>query len=156
MSFVILESSDAQKFKITESVAMQSELIGKLMNERENDEEAIPLLNVEGEVLEKAIEWMEYHAANPNMYTDKPEDRNRFSEMNPYDINFCDNLNKCMLFELFKSAIFLQIPMLIESCARCVAKNLVGKSPAEMREYLNEEEEYTAEELEELKKKFAY
>ena len=156
MSIVLLKTSDDKEYTMTVEVANQSELLRSIIKERSDEKEVVPLLNIEGEVFEKAQEWMEYHAANPMMYTDKPEDRNRFSELNPYDIKFCDNLDKCLLFELFKAAINLQIPMLVESCARCVARNLVGKTPEQMREYLNEEDEYTQEELEELKKKFAH
>ena len=153
---VLLKTSDEKSFSITEEVANQSELLASLIKEREDPKEVIPLLNIEGEVFQKAIEWMEYHSTNPMMYTDKPEDRNRFSELNPYDIKFCDDLDKCLLFELFKASITLQIPMLVESCARCVARNLVGKTPEQMREYLNEENDYTQEEMEELRKKFAH
>ena len=127
-NLVLLKTSDEKEFQITEEVANQSELLASLIKEREDPKEVIPLLNIEGEVFQKAIEWMEYHSTNPMIYTDKPEDRNRFSELNQYDIKFCDDLDKCLLFELFKASITLQIPMLVESCARCVARNLVGKT----------------------------
>ena len=155
-NIVLLKTADDKDYQITIEVANQSNVLASVLKERADENEVIPLLNVEGEVFEKAREWMEYHAAHPMMYTDKPEDRNRFSELNPYDVEFCDNLGRCLLFELFKAAISLQIPMLVESCARCVARNLVGKTPEQMREYLNEEDEYTLEEKEELKKKFAH
>ncbi|EDR27811.1 glycoprotein FP21 precursor, putative [Entamoeba dispar SAW760] len=153
---VIIESCDKTNFTVTEDCAKQSVLVQNLMKERSSADEPIPITSVSKEIMEHIIRWMNYHNEHPHMYNDTPEDRCRLSKLHPWDIQFCDELEKDTLFGVFHGAIFMQIPMLIESCARCVAKHLVGKSPAEMREYLNEADEYTPEELEELKKKFAH
>ena len=56
---------------------------------------------------------------------------------------------------MLKAATFMGIDMLVEATAKTIAKNLIGKTVEQMREYLNEENDYTPEEIEELKKKYA-
>ena len=68
--------------------------------------------------------------------------RNRYSDLHPWDIMFCDKLEKELLFDLLKLSTTLDIEMLNECCAKTVAKNMIGKTVEEMREYLNEENDY--------------
>ncbi|EKE39513.1 hypothetical protein ENUP19_0337G0025 [Entamoeba nuttalli] len=153
---VIIESCDKTTFTVSENCANQSVLVQSLMQERSSADEPIPITNVSKEIMELIIRWMKYHSEHPHMYNEKPEDRSKYAPLQPWDVQFCDELERDVLFQVFRGAIFMQIPMLIESCARSISKHLIGKTADEMREYLNEPNEYTPEELEELKKKFAH
>ncbi|KAL7712525.1 Skp1 protein [Entamoeba marina] len=133
---VILRSSDGKDFTLPEEAAKQSGLVESLMKDRESADEAVPILKVEGAVLEKVIEWLLFHNEHPLMYPDFV-------------------IEKDMLFEMLKAATFMNIDMLVEATAKTIAKNLIGKTVEQMREYLNEENDYTPEEIEELKKKYS-
>ncbi|ELP91183.1 glycoprotein FP21 precursor, putative [Entamoeba invadens IP1] len=153
---VILKSSDGKLFTLTEEAAKQSKQVENMMKERANAEEAIPLLKVEGTVLEKVVEWLNFHNEHPLMYPDFViGDRDKNADLHPWDVKFCESLEKDMLFEMLKAATFMNIDMLVEATAKTIAKNLVGKTVEQMRAYLNEENDYTPEEIEELKKKYA-
>ncbi|EDR26367.1 glycoprotein FP21 precursor, putative [Entamoeba dispar SAW760] len=153
---VILRSSDGKDFIISEEAAKQSGLVESLMKDRENADEPVPILKVEGAVLEKVIQWLLFHNEHPLMYPDFViGDRDKNADLHPWDVKFCDDLEKDMLFEMLKAATFMNIDMLVEATAKTIAKNLIGKTVEQMREYLNEENDYTPEEIEELKKKYA-
>ena len=153
---VILKSSDDKTFTVTEDCAKQSKMVSELMKDRENDSEAVPILKVEGDVLEKVVEWMKYHAEHPNMYPNyKPEDRAKDDPLDNWDKEWCDKLEKHLMFEIIKAAAFMQLDILVECTARTIAGHLVGKSVEEMREYLEEPNDYTPEEMAEMDKKYA-
>ncbi|KAL7720546.1 Skp1 protein [Entamoeba marina] len=140
---VILRSSDGKDFTLPEEAAKQSGLVESLMKDRESADEAVPILKVEGAVLEKLL----------NDFVIGDRDKN--ADLHPWDVKFCDDLEKDMLFEMLKAATFMNIDMLVEATAKTIAKNLIGKTVEQMREYLNEENDYTPEEIEELKKKYS-
>ena len=153
---VILQSSDEKRYTISEEAAKQSSLVKELMKDRSNNEEPVPLLKVESVILEKVIAWMNFHNEHPLMYPDFViGDRDKNADLHPWDVKFCDDLEKDVLFEMLKAATFMGIDMLVEATAKTIAKNLIGKTVEQMREYLNEENDYTPEEIEELKKKYA-
>ena len=153
---VILQSLDDKRFTISEEAAKQSSLVKELMKDRSSNDEAVPLLKVESTILEKVIAWMNFHNEHPLMYPDFViGDRDKNADLHPWDVKFCDDLEKDVLFEMLKAATFMGIDMLVEATAKTIAKNLIGKTVEQMREYLNEENDYTQEEIEELKKKYA-
>ena len=153
---VILVSSDNKEFTLPEDAAKQSGLVESMMKDRESADTPIPILKVEGTVLAKVVEWLLFHNEHPLMYPDFViGDRDKNAELHPWDVDFCDKLEKNLLFEMLKAATFMNIDMLVEATAKTIAKNLSGKTVEQMREYLNEENDYTPEEIEELKKKYA-
>lgn len=116
----LLRSSDDTLFRLPVQLAQRSRLLRNLLEdsggfeaEESTDptprlgEEAIPLQNVKGSILEKVIEWLYHHKdrAMPeddenNKLTDEVAFRQpRHVEISDWDRNFMD-VDQDMLFEL--------------------------------------------------------
>ncbi|KAJ2444724.1 hypothetical protein GGF42_006216, partial [Coemansia sp. RSA 2424] len=67
---VVLQSSDGKDFTVDIAVAKQSKLISNLIEDIGESDEPIPLPNVASKVLEKVIEYCEYHVDDPPLIPD--------------------------------------------------------------------------------------
>lgn len=62
-------------------------------------ENAIPLPNVTGKILQKVIEYCKHHKANPTPVSDEKKDEKRTDDIIPWDQEFC-KVDQATLFEL--------------------------------------------------------
>ncbi|CAN6674705.1 hypothetical protein TRVA0_061S00650 [Trichomonascus vanleenenianus] len=63
---VKLKSSDGVIFDVDKKVAMKSVVLTRLIEDTGDDDTEIPLDNVSSNVLEKVLEYCEYHKADPD------------------------------------------------------------------------------------------
>jgi len=136
-----------KKVKVTRKVAIMSELV-KTMCDNDTEEKEIPLPNVKGEVLEKVVSYMTYHADNPAKEIEKPlKSANMGEVVSQWDADFVD-VDQELLFELILAANYMDIkPLLDLTCAK-VASMIKGKSPEQIRKTFNIHNDFTPEEEE--------
>eukprot|EP00808_Paulinella_micropora_P015907 g47039.t1 len=143
-----LESQEKQLFVVPKKVALMSELV-KTMAEGDTDEKVIPLPNVKANVLKLVVDYMKYHADNPPKEIEKPLKSANMTEVvgDPWDANFVDVVQE-LLFELILAANYMDIkPLLDLTCAK-VASMIKGKTPEQIRETFNIQNDFTPEEEE--------
>lgn len=111
---ITLKSSTGEIFEVDEAVAFQSQTIKILFGDSGADT-VIPLLEVTGPVLAKVIEYCENHV-----------NQNNADELELWDEDFVQGLNKAMLFDLvvvsslFTLSFFLSSYFILVLLAYCI------------------------------------
>ena len=110
----------------------------------------IPIPNVQGKILAKVIEFCNKHAkAAPEGEGESSSAESE--ELKAWDAEFC-NVDQGTLFELILAANYLNIKPLLDLTCMTVANMIKGKSPEEIRETFNIENDFTPEEEEEVRR----
>jgi len=143
-----LNSQEGKAFEIQREVAMMSALV-KTMYEGDKQQTSIPLQNVKSAILEKVINYMQFHHKNPAKEIDKPLKSSNMREVvGEWDATFVDDCDQECLFELILASNYMDIkPLLDLACAK-VASMIKGKSPEEIRRRFNIVNDFTPEEEE--------
>lgn len=139
-----LQSSDGKVFEVDVDVAMVSlTLKGMLDALGVDDDDVVPLPNVNAEVLEKVIIWSTYHKNDPTIVEEPPagiwtpkKPKTYDTYVDPWDQEFLE-VDKDMLFELISASLYLNIKSLKDAACKTVAKMMIGKTPAQLREMFN-------------------
>lgn len=144
-----LVSGDGQKFKVSTNILSQSGLIS-VMLENDKDAEELEVLNVNGDILKKVIEYMTSHAT-PAPEIEKPLKSSNFSEVvGEADAKFID-VEQETLFNLILAANYMDIKPLLNLGSAKVASMIKGKSPEQIRETFNIENDFTPDEEAKIK-----
>jgi len=119
-------------------------------------DEPIPLPNVSGKVLKKVIEYSEHHKDDEPAPAEEEKEvfdnaRNRSDEISEWDSTFitCENEE---LFEIILAANYLDIKPLLDLGCKTVANMIRGKTPEQIREMFNIENDFTPEEEEQIRR----
>jgi len=147
---VKLQSVDEQEFTVPVEVAKSSETI-KHMIEDIGPEQAIPLPNVTGKILQKVITYCQYHLEHPTPVSEEKKDDKRTDDISPWDLEFC-KVDQATLFELILAANYLDIRPLLDLTCKTVANMIKGKTPEEIRKTFNIKNDFTPEEEEQVRK----
>ena len=145
-----LQPSDnsAEIREVSRKSIIMSKTIENMLNDlADDDNNVIPLSNVNLLMLEKVIEYCNYHTENPL----KSVDDKVTEDIIPWDIKFCE-LDQQTLFELILAANFLDIKPLLDLTCKTVANMIKGKSPEEIRKTFNIKNDFTPEEEEKVRK----
>eukprot|EP00658_Telonema_sp_P-2_P039027 TRINITY_DN278_c0_g1_i45.p1 TRINITY_DN278_c0_g1~~TRINITY_DN278_c0_g1_i45.p1 ORF type:complete len:232 (+),score=103.91 TRINITY_DN278_c0_g1_i45:1-696(+) len=153
---IVLRSKDEREFKVKFGIALMSETIKALASYPEEVEEqeewnppqsAIPLPPVEGNILEKVIEYCTYHSENQEAKED---------ERDAWDKKFAQ-VDDDTLFSLILAANYLDIKPLLDLTCKTVADYIKAcKTPQEIRRRFNIKNDFTPEEEEEVRKENAW
>lgn len=136
---------------VPRELAMQSGIL-KSMIECCEDEDTIPLPvdNIRNEeCFDATIEYCQFMLS-----PDYPKDReaeNIDGELTPWEHEFMNRLSVERLYELIMVANFLDIPRFLEPLCYWAAQGLKGKSPEEIRDMFGIKNDFTHEEMEQLK-----
>lgn len=122
-----LSTSDNQEFSIEKEIAIQSILLKNLIEDFGESDNTIPLPNITGPIMQKVIEWCEYHK------NDCVENEEKINE---WDNNFV-NVDQETLFELILATNYLDIKPMLDMTCKNVANIIKGKSPEEIRKTFN-------------------
>ena len=117
----------------------------------DDDEEPIPLPDVNAAILRKVIEWSIHHKDDPPPAADEENREKRTEDIEPYDQEFL-KVDQGTLFELILAANYLDIKGLLDVTWKTVANMIKGKTPEEIRKTFNIKYEFTAEEEEKVRK----
>ncbi|KAK3333608.1 Skp1 family, dimerization domain-containing protein [Cercophora scortea] len=155
VSKVTLESNDNVRIQIDRAVAERSMLIKNLMEDLGDDavaDSAIPIPNVNEQVLRKVIEWCEKHKGDPIQSAEEENDnRKKTTEIDEWDQKFMQ-VDQELLFEIILAANYLDIKALLDVGCKTVANMIKGKSPEEIRKTFNITNDFTAEEEEQIRR----
>ena len=128
--------SDDRNFIVSKKVAIQSKLIENIMS-NDNNETIISLTNIKGNVLEKVVEFLNYHYTVPVKEICRPLKSDNMNEIvSEWDANYI-NIDDKLLFDLITAVNYLDIkPLLDLTCAK-VASEMKGRSIEEIKERFN-------------------
>ena len=153
MSSIKLESNDGEMFTVDLDIARHFGTVKNMLEDLgmdEEDEEAIPLPNVNGATLKKVIEWATYHKDDPSL----PEDENnkkKTDTISSWDTDFL-KVDQGTLIKLILAANYLDIKKLLDVTCKTVANMIKGKNPQEIRNIFNIVNDLTSSEEEQIKK----
>eukprot|EP01023_Acetabularia_acetabulum_P016070 TRINITY_DN1792_c0_g1_i10.p1 TRINITY_DN1792_c0_g1~~TRINITY_DN1792_c0_g1_i10.p1 ORF type:complete len:272 (+),score=44.75 TRINITY_DN1792_c0_g1_i10:155-970(+) len=106
--------------------------------------EIIPILEISSEILQKIIEYCEFH------YKSSVENISE-EDIKAWDQEFVQ-VDQKTLFELILAANYLAIDTLLDLTCETVARMILGKTPEEIREVFSIKNYFTPEEEEEVRK----
>ena len=154
---VKLQASDnsSELREISVKAIKMSDTINNMLNDLGIDETdgsdipAITLHNVKAKILDKIVEYCNYHTENVS----KPSEKENKStdDIIPWDMNFCQ-VDQEILFELILAANYLNIQSLLDLTCKTVANMIKGKTPEEIRKTFNIKNDFTPEEEEKVRK----
>jgi len=152
MSEIKLLSSDQATITVEKSVAERSILIKNMLEDVGEVTEAIPIPNVNENVLKKVIEWCEHNKGDPPAQADDDSDsRKKSSDIDEWDQKFMQ-VDQEMLFEIILAANYLDIKPLLDVGCKTVANMIKGKSPEEIRKTFNIQNDFTPDEEEQIRR----
>jgi S-phase kinase-associated protein 1 len=113
----------------------------------------INLENIDNQTLTEIIKFLDYYHDKPFEKIPKPLRSDDLSVcVEDWYVEYLNNMGMEILFEVIKSANFLEIESLLDLTCAKVATMLKGKSVEEIRETFGIENDFTPEEEEEIKK----
>lgn len=145
---IVLKSSDGRTFKIEDNIALQSQIIANMVNDKCADNE-IPIPNVTSKILEMVIKYMEKHHvvdANPSSHED----------LKKWDEQFMQSADQSTIVDLIFAAHHLEIQSLLDLTCQTVADMIKDKTPAQIRADFNIENDFTRKEEEDALKKYQW
>jgi S-phase kinase-associated protein 1 len=154
-TMITLRSSDGEEFETEEDVAIQSQTILHMVEDGCADS-SIPLPNVDSTILSKVIEYCKKHvqaaAATKEAAGASPADsmKNR-EELKTFDAEFVQ-VDQATLFHLILAANYLDIKGLFDLTCQAVADMMKDKTPEQIREMFNIENDFTPAEEAEIRK----
>ncbi|KAI8917262.1 hypothetical protein PhCBS80983_g03338 [Powellomyces hirtus] len=155
---VILQASDGQQFPIEKNVAERSMLLKNMLEDVGDAGDPIPLPNVSGSILKNVIEYCEHHKDDPHFAAEEDKEVFESSRKKPDDIDEWDaNFMKAgkgneELFEIILAANYLDIKPLLDLGCKTVANMIKGKTPEQIREMFNIENDFTPEEEDQIRR----
>jgi len=137
----LVASDDKTTFEVQADYVTMSKLV---LNILEGDQKAtrIQVKQVDGETLEKIVEYIQHHKGKEPAEIAKPIRSVKMEKIveDPWDATFINGLPKRALFQLILGANYMDCKSLLHlGCAK-VATMIKGKSPEEIKQILGEEE----------------
>ena len=109
-------------------------------------------MQVNKAVLEKVLEWCEYHRNDPQATNEDDSDsRKKTTDIDDWDQKFMQ-VDQEMLFEIILAANYLDIKALLDVGCKTVANMIKGKSPEEIRKTFNIQNDFTPEEEDQIRR----
>ena len=130
-----------------EDIGMSTTLVN-MMDSMDNNM-SIPVAPVSTDVLIKVIEYMAWHRQ-------ARADELAEDEKSAFDNAFVEDLSDEALFNMILAANYLDIQQLLDLTCKCVADQVKGKSPEEIRIRFNIKNDFTPEEEEEVQRENAW
>ncbi len=148
---VKLVSGDGVEFEVEDKLVNMITTIKDMMEDLPNDVEmAIPVTNVNGNILGKVIEYLGYHVNDEPIAPD--DDSKKYdSKIEGWDAEFVE-MPQSELFETILAANYLNVKGLLDLCCKAVANMIKGKTPEEIRKTFNIVNDFTPEEEEQIRK----
>lgn len=138
-----LVAEEGEKFEIDVAVSEPSGLIKTILQDEEGTEE-IPL-TVKSKYLTKIVEYLNHIQTTPPSEIEKPLKGEFKDVVSEWEFNFID-LSYDDMFELMQAANYLDIKSLLALTCAKTASLIKGKSPQEVREMFNIENDFSPEE----------
>lgn len=128
-----LISKSGKAHIVKKSAVVLSNVI-KTMIEYDTKEREIPLSTLNDEVLDKIVEFMEYHENIKFTEVEKPIKSTNIRELvSDWDADFI-NIDKIMLFDLLQASNYLDIKELLDLCCAKIATMIKGKTKTQLEQ----------------------
>jgi len=154
MPLIKLQSSDGEVFPVDVEIAKQSVTIRQMLDDlgmEEEEEESVPLPNVNAAILKKVITWATHHKDDPPLPEDDENKEKRTDDISSWDAEFL-KVDQGTLFELILAANYMDIKGLLDVTCKTVAEMIKGKTPEEIRRTFNIKNDFTPNEEEQVRK----
>ena len=126
-----LISKSGKAHKVKKSAVVLSNVI-KTMIEYDTKEQEIPLSTLNDDVLEKIVEFMEYHENVKFTEIEKPIKSTNIRDLvSDWDADFI-NVDKILLFDLLQASNYLDIKELLDLCCAKIATMIKGKTKTQL------------------------
>ena len=125
MPTIKLQSSDGEVFPVDVEIARQSVTIKTMLEDlgmEEDEDEVVPLPNVNAAILKKVIQWATYHKDDPPPPEDDENKEKRTDDISSWDSDFL-KVDQGTLFELILAANYLDIKVIITFDINCKEKS---------------------------------
>ena len=148
-------SADGHRFTVPLSVACGSNVIKSAIDVSSASELKV---NVDHGILSAFIEYLTYHDGNPAQPITKPlkcvKRECNLSDNNvcEWDVQFIHRFEQRTAGREAAAAYYLEIPSLFELFSAYIASYFPYKTPEEVREYYNLEDDLTDEEKDEIRR----
>ncbi len=139
---VKLASSEGIEFTVDRDIAEKSVLLKNMLEDVGESDNAIPLPNVTGPILQKVLEWCTHHRSDPPPPPEDEIKQRPTDDIDEWDAEFC-KVDQGTLFELILAANYLDIKPLLDLTCKTVANMIKGKSPEEIRKTFNIVNDFT-------------
>ncbi|XP_044508440.1 SKP1-like protein 1B [Mangifera indica] len=136
---ITLTSSNREAFEVDEVVALESQMIKQKIEDGDADD-GIPLPNVTSKILLKVIEYCKKHV-----------EATESDDLETWDAEFV-KVDRATLIDLTNAAHYLKIKSLVELTCQTFADKIRGQPTQGIRETFNVENDFTPEELEEVRR----
>lgn len=158
---ITLESSDEKKFVVDRVLFSScSKIVSMMLDDYDQKdiegEVVIPITTITGDILQKIIEYMEWHHAHPFVQADA-EMENESKDKVPstficeWDLKFLE-MDWPKIFDLLMAVNWLDYTNLFNVLTQHIANTVKGKSTEEIRTTFNIVNDFTPEEEEQIKK----
>jgi len=117
----------------------------------EEENEMIPLPNVNSTILNKVIQWATHHKDDAAPSEDDETKEKRTDDISSWDADFLKG-EQSTLFELILAANYLDIKGLLDVTCKTVANMIKGKTPEEIRRQFNIKNDFSPAEEEQIRK----
>ncbi|XP_062550740.1 S-phase kinase-associated protein 1-like [Armigeres subalbatus] len=152
MTTIKLQSADGDIYEAEIRVAKCSNTIKTMIEDLgmdENQDEAVPLPNVNSATLHKVLEWANYHKDDSLDCNDEADKRT--DDICDWDREFL-RVDQGVLFELILAANYLDIKDLLDVTCKMVANMIRGRTPDQIRKTFNIRNDLTPEEELQIRK----
>ncbi|BAB03085.1 kinetechore (Skp1p-like) protein-like [Arabidopsis thaliana] len=155
---IVLTSSDGESFQVEEVVARKLQIVKHLLEDDCVINE-IPLQNVTGNILSIVLEYCKKHVDDvvDDDASEEPKGDDASEEakqnLDAWDAEFMKNIDMETIFKLILAANYLNVEGLLGLTCQTVADYIKDKTPEEVRELFNIENDFTHEEEEEAIRK---
>ncbi|UYV78247.1 SKP1 [Cordylochernes scorpioides] len=149
-----LQSSDGEIFEVDVEIAKASVTIKTMLEDLgidEEEDEVVPLPNVNSAILKKVITWATYHKDDPVTPEEEENKEKRTDDISTWDADFL-KVDQGTLFELILAANYLDIKGLLDVTCKTVANMIKGKTPEKIRDTFNIKNDFTPSEEDQVRK----
>jgi len=145
-----LVSSEGDSFALPLVAAKLSELVKTMLDEEAEEADGaqeVPLPNVKSKTLARVVDYLNHQITTPMKEIQKPLKTNKITEVvDEWYASFV-SVELDQLFELILAANYMDIKPLLELLCAAVACQVKGKAPDDIRKTFNITDDFTAEEL---------
>jgi S-phase kinase-associated protein 1 len=141
-----VQTCDGQVFDVLKARAETSTTLKNLIADAPAGGD-VPLPEVNGDIFQRVIAWVEMHKDDP--VTAVPLTENGLTVA---DKEFFAAIDQQSLFQLILAANYLDIRKLLDMCCRTLADSVLGKTPKEIYAQFGVAQELTPEEEAEIRR----
>jgi len=123
--------------------------------EDDKDAKEVALVHISAPIVQKVINYMEYHIDKPPRKIESPLKSTNMKELvDKFDASFVDDIDLDTLMQMLLAANYMDVKTLLELICAKVASMMKGKTAPQIRKAFGIREEFTPDEYEEIKEKF--